>query len=115
MKVCSQIQERIALAEPLPDAERLHLSSCEQCSLVAEAHSQLDASLEYLVEPVPEGFADRVMSRIAQPELAHAPRWFEARWVELALANVALVCALVNAVRFVAGVLIPTVSLGVTP
>lgn len=115
MTHCTEIQERIAVGEALRDSDRLHLSSCERCSLVAETYSQLDVSLASLWEPVPGGFADRVMSRIAAVEPVHAPRWFEARWFELALANVALVCALVNTVRFVAGVLIPSVSLGVSP
>ena len=112
---CIEVQERIALGEPLPELERLHLSSCGACSSVAEAHSLLDASLESLAVPVPQGFADRVMSRLAAHEVAPSRRWFNARWVELAFANVALVCALFNTARFLAGVLIPSVSLGATP
>jgi len=115
MTPCIEVQERVALGEPLTDAQRRHLSSCERCSHVAETYSELDASLEFLAEPVPDGFADRVMSRLAAPEAVRAPRWFEARWVEVALANVALVCALVNTVRFLAGILIPSVSLGGVP
>ena len=115
MSHCIEVQERIALGEPLPDAQRSHLSSCRECSLVAEAYSLLDASLSFLAEPVPQGFADRVMSRLLSHEPARAPRWFDAGWVELALANAALLCALVNTMRFLAGVLIPTVSLGARP
>ena len=115
MNRCIEVQERIALGEPLPDSERLHVSSCEQCSLVAETYTLLDASLEALAEPVPHGFADRVMSRLPAQELTRSPRWFEARWFELALANAALACALLNTLRFLAGVLIPNVSLGATP
>jgi hypothetical protein len=115
MNHCIEVQERIALGEPLPDAERIHVSSCEQCSLVAETYSLLDASLESLAEPVPHGFAERVMSQLAAHQVARSPRWFNASWFELALANVALVCALLNTVRFLAGVLIPSVSLGAAP
>jgi len=115
MTDCTEIQERIALGQPLFEAQRVHLSNCERCSHVAETFSRLDASLESLLEPVPDGFADRVMSRIALLEGARARRWFDARWVELALTNAALVCALVNTVRFLASVLIPSVSLGGTP
>jgi hypothetical protein len=115
MSDCTEIQERIALGQPLLDAARVHLSSCERCSHVAETHSRLDASLESLVEPVPDGFAERVMSRIAVLEGKRSGRWFDARWVELALTNAALVCALVNTVRFLASVLIPSVSLGGVP
>jgi len=115
MTHCSETQERIALGEPLGEEERLHLSGCEQCSVVAQTYSLLDASLSSLAEPVPDGFADRVMQRLASHELARSPRWFDAGWVELALANAALLCALVNTVRFLAGVLIPSVSLGATP
>ncbi|MEO7035444.1 MAG: hypothetical protein ABI548_16070 [Polyangiaceae bacterium] len=112
---CIEVQERIALGEPLPGLERSHLSSCAHCSSVAETYSLLDASLESLAEPVPQGFADRVISRLAGHEVARSPRWFNACWVELAFANLALACALLNTVRFLAGVLIPTVSLGATP
>jgi hypothetical protein len=115
MNHCIKVQERIALGEPLSDSERIHLSSCEQCGQVAETYSLLDASLESLAEPVPQGFVDRVMNRLPAHELARSPRWFDAGWVELALANVALICALLNTVRFLAGVLIPSVSLGGTP
>jgi anti-sigma factor RsiW len=115
MSDCTEIQERIALGQPLFDAQRVHLSSCERCSQVAETFSRLDASLESLAEPVPDGFADRVMSRIAVLESVRPNRWFDAHWAQLALANAALVCALVNTVRFLASVLIPSVSLGGTP
>jgi hypothetical protein len=115
MTDCTKVQERIALGQPLAEAERAHLSDCKHCALVAETHSLLDASLEALAEPVPDGFADRVMSQLAALEVARSSRWFNAGWVELALANAALVCALVNTLRFLAGVLIPSVSLGGTP
>ena len=115
MTDCTEVQERIALAEPLGDAERTHLSSCEGCNVVAEAYSLLDESLEALAEPVPHGFADRVMSRLDTLEVARPTAWFNTGWAELALANVALICALVNTVRFLAGVLIPSISLGATP
>jgi hypothetical protein len=115
MKHCIELQERIALGEPLNERERRHLSSCEHCGAVAEAYSLLDASLESLAEPVPQGFADRVMNELAAQDVARSPRWFEAGWVELALANVALLCAVLNTARFLAGVLIPGVSLGAAP
>ena len=115
MTDCTEVQERIALGQPLHAEERVHLSSCERCSRVAEAYSALDAGLESLVEPVPDGFAERVMMRIAEQESGRSRRWFEARWFELALTNAALICAVVNTVRFLAGVLIPSVSLGGTP
>jgi hypothetical protein len=115
MTHCTEVQERIALGEPLGDLERAHLSDCERCNVVAEAYSLLDASLEALAEPVPQGFADRVMSRLTALEPARPARWFNAGWAELALTNVALICALVNTVRFLAAVLIPSISLGATP
>jgi len=115
MITCAKVQERIALGESLPDSERLHLSSCEHCTSVAETHSLLDASLEALVEPVPSAFAERVMSRIAEQEAPRSKRWFHAGWAELALANAALACALLNTLRFLANILIPSVSLGGTP
>lgn len=115
MSDCTKVQERVALGEPLAELDRVHLSNCERCSLVAETYSLLDASLESLVEPVPEGFADRLMISLAALEDAPSRRWFDARWAELALANVALLCALLNTVRFFAGILIPTASFGGAP
>jgi hypothetical protein len=115
MNHCTKVQERVALGEPLSEPDRVHLSNCERCSLVAETYSLLDASLDSLAEPVPEGFADRVMSRLAALEVDPSKRWFDARWAELALANVALLCALLNTVRFLAGILVPTVSFGGAP
>jgi len=115
MTDCTKIQERIASSEPLRPSEQSHLSSCEACSRVAQTYAELELSLEALAEPVPDGFADRVMSRIAELPMTRSRRWFDARWVEFALTNVALACAVVNAVRFLAGVLIPSVSLGGAP
>ena len=115
MTQCTQVQERIAVGERLPEPERLHLSTCPRCQLIAETYSLLDAGLESLAEPVPDGFADRVMSRLATEEVARRARWFNAGWAELVLANVALLCALGNTVRFLAGILIPSVGLGGTP
>jgi hypothetical protein len=115
MNHCTEVQERIALGESLTEQEQRHLSSCEHCGSVAEAYSLLDASLESLAEPVPEGFADRVMNELAAHEAARPPRWFDAVWVEVALANVALICAVLNTARFLASVLIPSVGLGATP
>ena len=112
MKHCNEVQERIALGEPLTEPELLHMSSCEHCSSVAQAYSLLDASLESLAEPVPQGFVDRVMNELATHDVTRSPRWFDASWVELALANAALLCAVLNTARFLAGVLIPSVSLG---
>jgi hypothetical protein len=115
MNHCSKVQEQVALGEPLPELDRVHLSNCERCSLVAETYSLLDASLDSLAEPVPQGFADRVMSRLVALEEAPSKRWFDGPFAELALANVALLCALLNTVRFLAGILIPTVSFGGAP
>lgn len=117
MKHCNEVQERIALGEPLTEPELLHISGCEHCGSVAETYSLLDASLESLAEPVPQGFAHRVMNELATHDVARSPRsprWFDASWVELALANAALLCAVLNTARFLAGVLIPSVSLGGT-
>jgi len=82
---------------------------------VAETYSLLDASLESLVEPVPAGFAERVMSRLAKDEPARPKRRFDGNWTELAFAGAAMGCAVLNTVRFLAGILLPTVSLGGTP
>ena len=115
MTHCIEVQERLALGEALREHDRHHLSNCEQCGSVAQTYSLLDASLESLAEPVPSGFADRVMARLEAQRAARSRRWFDAGWVELALANAALACALMNTLRFLAGVLIPSVSLGAAP
>ena len=112
---CVEVQEQIALGQPLTEPEQHHLTRCERCGAVAEAYSLLDASLESLAEPVPPGFADRVMNELLEHEVARPRRWFDAGWVELALANVALICAVLNTARFLAGVLVPTISLGAAP
>jgi hypothetical protein len=115
MNICIEVQERIALEEPLSDSERAHLADCQRCTRVAETYSLLDESLERLVEQVPEGFADRVLIRLAAQEGARSKRWLDTSWAEIAFANLALFCALLNTLHFLAGVLIPTVSLGGTP
>jgi hypothetical protein len=44
-----------------------------------------------------------------------ALRWFDHRWVQVGLANVGALVSLYNLVRFVARVLVPSLSFGGTP
>lgn len=84
---------------------RAHILSCEECLSEADGYSTVTASLALAADPVPlpDGFAERVMSKVteSQPTPARAParrrRW---GWVE-ALAGVSLAAAVVMAVVLV--------------
>ena len=114
---CAETQEKIARGEPLDDAERDHALDCAECSSVVVLAATLDA----LDPGVPEGFADRVMTRVALEakdgalEPARPPRWYEGRWAGVLLAAAATLVFVLNAARFVAGVLIPAGSFGGAP
>ena len=85
---------------------------------MAEAWGTLDAALDEIrpVAEVPAGFADRVMLAIAEEKNeSRSPRWFEHRWVQVGLANVGALVSLYNLFRFVAHVLVASLSFGGTP
>lgn len=80
-----------------PDEERTvraHLASCDECSAEAGALSRATDALALTVEPVPvpDGFTERVLSRIGKdaPEARPARR---RRWMVPAVAAVSLVLA----------------------
>ena len=115
---CNEVQEKVALGQPLAAAESAHVATCTACGRVAESWGTLDVALD-AIEPlaqVPEGFAGRVMRAIEDEESeARSLRWFEYRWVQLGLANVGALVSLFNLFRFVAHVLVPSLSFGGTP
>jgi hypothetical protein len=115
---CNEVQERIALGQRLERVESAHVAMCGACGRVAEAWGTLDAALDRIrpVAEVPAGFADRVMQVIAEKENeSRSLRWFEHRWVQVGLANVGALVSLYNLFRFVAHVLVASLSFGGTP
>jgi hypothetical protein len=115
MKECNVCQEKLARGASLGDAEARHLEGCAACTSVATAYSLVDGALESLAYDVPSGFAERVMSRVAQHENRGARRraWDE-RWAFL-LAPAALIFATVNVVEFLTSVVSHSVGLGGAP
>ena len=118
---CTETQEKLARGAALDDAERDHALTCAECSAFSAACATLDSTLDALDPGVPDGFANRVMARIAaegrggaleQPSPTH---WYEGRWAGVALASAAALVAVLNVARFVASVLIPAGSLGGVP
>jgi hypothetical protein len=115
---CNEVQEKVALGQRLAPTESAHVAVCAACGRVAEAWGTLDLALDEVrpVVEVPAGFADTVMRAIAEEEgETCALRWFDHRWVQVGLANVGALVSLYNLVRFVARVLVPSLSFGGTP
>ena len=114
---CNAIQERIVVGEVLDEASQAHVLSCARCGRLAVDWLALDSLVVEEIDGgivVPDGFAERVMSRLA-PTPAPATR-FEGllgrRWVQLALAQIGLAVAIANLLRFVFASLVPGASLG---
>jgi len=114
---CNAIQECIVLGESLDDANQAHVLACASCSRLAAEWMALDGLVAGGIDggvAVPDGFADRVMANLV-PDSVAASR-FEGllgrRWVQLALAQVGLVVAIANVIRFVFSTVIPSTSLG---
>jgi anti-sigma factor RsiW len=79
-----------------PDEERMvrsHLTSCDECAAEANTVSAATDALALTVEsvPLPQGFTERVLSRIAEAPDAGPAR--ERRWTIPALAAVSVVLA----------------------
>jgi len=133
MELCNPTQEKIAGGIPLDPREQGHAADCPGCAAVAAVYSLLDATLDALPFPVPEGFADRVMEGVAATatattattattegsatdRAARTPaRWLDRRWLQLMFAQGAVLCALINLAAFVLHVLVADVALGGTP
>jgi len=120
---CLEIQQKLTQGELLGDVERDHVLICANCAAVAAASATLDATLAELDAAVPEGFADRVMARIALevrgrvgvPARANPAHWYEQRWAGIVLSSAAALVAILNVARFVAAVLVPAGWLGGAP
>jgi anti-sigma-K factor RskA len=54
---------------------REHLSTCEECRAEADGYAEVAAALPLAVEPepLPEGFTERLMARLAMPEAPAPP------------------------------------------
>ena len=112
MNRCTDLQERIAQGERLSDHGQQHLLDCAACAAVAAGYSRLDATLRGLRDEVPDGFADRVLARIAHDRDAAPPL---KRWLLLALAPVCALMAAGNVAWFVLSSLLPAAGLGSAP
>jgi anti-sigma-K factor RskA len=77
---------------------RAHILSCDDCMAEADLLAEVAGNLALAVEdePLPEGFADRVLEQVAGPSTTTAPVSKERRrWIFLpAFAGVALVLAI---------------------
>ena len=112
---CNTIQERIVVGEALDEVSQAHVVDCPLCARVAADLLVLDARVADELSAaiaVPEGFADRVMSRLDEDPLTRLDRLLDRRWVQVGLAYVGAALALVNMFRFVLSSLIPGAGLG---
>jgi anti-sigma factor RsiW len=116
MNRCTDLQERIAQGEPLAASpssdEQQHLLDCAACAAVAASYSRLDATLRGMRDEVPDGFADRVLARIARERDADPP---PRPWLLLALTPVCALIAAGNVAWFVLSSLLPAAGLGSAP
>jgi hypothetical protein len=112
MSSCTETQERIARGEALSPEAQAHLLGCAGCGGVAASYSLLDATLRELRDDVPDGFADRVVARVAR-DGEDAGRRLRP-WLLLALPASVLVAAY-NLVWFVFGTLLPAMGAGGAP
>jgi len=114
---CNAIQERIVVGDALDDASQAHVLACASCGRLAADWLALDSFVADGIHGgivVPDGFADRVVARLAPEavEVSHLEQLLGRRWVQLALAQVGLVVAIANLFRFVFSTLVPAASLG---
>lgn len=112
MNRCTELQERIARGAPLAAENQRHLPDCEACAAVAASYSRLDATLRDLRGDVPDGFADRVLLRIARDG---EPRPQSRPWLLLALAPICALIAAANVAWFVLSSLLPAAGIGSAP
>ena len=118
MEICNDTQEKVARGEPLDPGEATHASRCAGCAQVVAEATLLEATLAALAPGgVPAGFAERVMAEVAALEVAipGAARWFERRWVQIALAHAGAAFTMLNVARLLVRILIPEIALGATP
>jgi len=119
-KVCEKTQEIIAIGAELSAPEQEHIKACGKCRLLVEEYQSLTLLVSDSINvEVPLGFADAVMNRIEQEEKSVQIDWIQKIFVAfeqlmaipqaqyLAL-GVGGAVSLVNLVRFVFFVLIPT-------
>lgn len=107
---CNEIQEQLARGINLTPEQRAHAASCPRCLKVATTFSLLDETLGTLAAEVPADFADRVMEAVHAEVPARG--WMGRQWIQLAVVSGSLVVGLFNLLRFLMGVLVPSVGLG---
>ncbi len=106
---CNDIQEKLARALVLSPEDARHATDCAACAGVAETYALLDVALDPERVLPPDGFADRVMARLESE--GDARRFIDRPWVTVLLVNAAVVLAMLNVARFIAGVLVASVGL----
>lgn len=105
---CTDIQEKLARAVDLSVDEAMHTADCAACASVAETYSLLDVALRPDRFVPPDGFADGVMARLEAE--SEARRFIDRPWVSVLFVNAAVVLAMLNVARFIAGVFVPSVG-----
>ncbi len=110
---CSEIQEQLARGQALTPEQRGHAASCPRCVKVATTFSLLDETLAAIVTEVPADFADRVMAQVRAEVPARG--WMSQQWILFAVVSGSLAVGLFNLLRFLVGVLVPSVGLGGMP
>ena len=79
-----------------PEAKRMeaHLNQCEDCSALLEAYKAIDEGVMDLTEPIPEGFAQRVMDNLPKQEKPKRRRFAYGGFTAVAAVAAVLVLAI---------------------
>jgi hypothetical protein len=122
-KICNAIQEEIVWGKTLTEDFQEHILSCLDCNQIAMGFSKLDSLIhQHLSEvEVPEGFAERVMSRIAASPMIQSADWalrlsgwfdfiLGLRPIQIGLAYMGAIFAFGNFVRFILAVILPSTA-----
>jgi hypothetical protein len=109
LKDCALIQEQIAWDRELPEQLQLHVLSCTDCNRVATEFASLNSWVaEQFDASIPEGFADRVMARIASQSRSN--RIFSSVWMQTAIVAAGCVIAVLHLIRFVLVAVVPVLT-----
>ena len=104
---CSDIQEQLAWGKSLSPEQREHTATCAHCLKIATNYSLLDETLGAMTSDVPAAFAERVMVQVRLEAQRSALGWLGERWIQIALVYGGALVAVLNVLRFLAGILVP--------
>lgn len=65
---CDVVQENIAWGKSLSEIDQKHVLTCLKCQCIALEFEEVDSTIKNISADIPDGFADRVMSRVATLE-----------------------------------------------